>query len=159
MCGRIIPVICGKEWGFLGIGPVPTFWPMMAGLRTVMGLVGVSPRLCCCVRVSVMRLRVHRKLTLLPSWIQLVLTSLCHVLRPCHSFKDCALPSSLPFQQHTLLLLLENIQNVSLALEPLLSVFTIHQHIDHSQCCVPVTAAHLQNFFIHPNRGSELMKQ
>ena len=105
------------------------------------------------------RLKVSWKSNLSPSWTQLVLISLCHVLWPCHSFKHCALLSFLPFQQHTLLLLLENIQNVSLALEPLLSVFTIHQHVDHPQCCVPVTAAHLQNFIIHPNRGSELIKQ
>ena len=142
MRGRII---LEKRWGFLGIGPVPVFWPLMAGLRTVMALVGVPASLCWCVGVRVMGLGVHWKLTLLPSWIQLVLASLCHVLRPCHSFKDCALPSSLPFQQHPLLLLLENIQNVSLALEPLLSILTIHQHVGHSPCCVPVTAARPQN--------------
>ena len=26
MSGRIIPTILGKEWKFLGIGPLPTFW-------------------------------------------------------------------------------------------------------------------------------------
>jgi len=31
------------EWqGFPGIGPPPTFWPFMAGLRTAMAHVGMS---------------------------------------------------------------------------------------------------------------------
>ena len=36
MNGRIIPTILGKGWGFPGIGPLPTFWPFMVSLRTVM---------------------------------------------------------------------------------------------------------------------------
>ena len=31
---RIIPTI--SRWGFPGIGPLPTFWPFMVSLRTVM---------------------------------------------------------------------------------------------------------------------------
>ena len=34
--GRIIPTILGKGWGFPGIGPLPSFWPFMVSLRTVM---------------------------------------------------------------------------------------------------------------------------
>ena len=36
MNGRIILTILGKGWGFPGIGPLPTFWPFMVSLRTVM---------------------------------------------------------------------------------------------------------------------------
>ena len=32
----------GRGLGFPEIGPPPTFWPFMVGLRTVMALVGVS---------------------------------------------------------------------------------------------------------------------
>ena len=38
------------------------------------------------------------EVSLPPSWTQLVLTSLCHVLWLYHSFKGLALPHSLPFQ-------------------------------------------------------------
>ena len=37
------------------------------------------------------------KLTCLPSWIHLILNSLCCVLELCHSFKSWTLPSSLLF--------------------------------------------------------------
>ena len=42
MSGRIILMILGKEWGFLGIGPPPIVWPFMVGLRTVMEPEGMS---------------------------------------------------------------------------------------------------------------------
>ena len=42
MSGRVIPVILGKGCGFPGIGPLPTFWPFMVGLGTVIALVGVT---------------------------------------------------------------------------------------------------------------------
>ena len=43
-----------------------------------------------------MRLQVYQKSNLLPSWTQLVLTSFCPVLQPCHSSKGCdLLPSFL----------------------------------------------------------------
>ena len=35
MSGRIIPTILEKGQGFPRIGPPPTFWPFMVGLRTV----------------------------------------------------------------------------------------------------------------------------
>ena len=41
MSGGIIPTIWGKGQGFPGIGPLPTFWPFMVGLETVMVPVGV----------------------------------------------------------------------------------------------------------------------
>ena len=50
MSGRVIPTILGKEWGFPGIGPQSTFWPFMAGLRTVMALVGM-----CCIPTNVLQ--------------------------------------------------------------------------------------------------------
>ena len=39
-----------------------------------------------------MRLKVYWKSNLPPSWIQLILTSFCHVLWLCNSFKCCACP-------------------------------------------------------------------
>ena len=36
MSDRIIPTVLGKGQGFPGIGPLPTFWPFMASLGTVM---------------------------------------------------------------------------------------------------------------------------
>ena len=41
---RVIPTMWGKRQGFPGTGPLPTFWPFMVSLRTVMALVGVSFR-------------------------------------------------------------------------------------------------------------------
>ena len=46
----------------------------------------------------IMSLKVYWKSTCLPSWTYLVLTSFCHVLWLCHSFKGCTLPPSLLFQ-------------------------------------------------------------
>ena len=42
MSGRIIPIILGKEWRFPGVGPPPTFRPLVVSLRIVIALVGVS---------------------------------------------------------------------------------------------------------------------
>ena len=42
MSGRIIPTILEKQRGFPGIGPLPTLWPFLVGLRTVPAPVGVS---------------------------------------------------------------------------------------------------------------------
>ena len=50
MSGRVIPTILGKEWGFPGIGPQSALWPFMAGLRTVMALVGM-----CCIPTNVLQ--------------------------------------------------------------------------------------------------------
>ena len=36
MSGRIIPTIWRKGRGFPGIGLLPSFWPFMVGLGTVM---------------------------------------------------------------------------------------------------------------------------
>ena len=33
MSGKIILIFSGKGWGFPGIGPPPTFWPLMVGLK------------------------------------------------------------------------------------------------------------------------------
>ena len=41
MSGKIIPIILGIGQGFPGIGPPHNFWPFVAGLRTVVVLVGV----------------------------------------------------------------------------------------------------------------------
>ena len=47
MSGRIILTVLGKGWGFPGIGPLPTFWPLMVGLGTVTALAGVSLSIMC----------------------------------------------------------------------------------------------------------------
>ena len=49
MSGRSIPVILEKEQRLRGgIGLQPTFWSLMAGLRIVVALVGVSLRWLMC---------------------------------------------------------------------------------------------------------------
>jgi len=95
MSRRIIPVIWGKGWRFPGIGPLPTFWPFMVDLRTVMVLVRVPFSMLVYYNEHVMRLKVYWKLNLPPSWTQLVVTSLCHVLWLYHFLKvvSCPLPS------------------------------------------------------------------
>ena len=73
------------------------FLTLMVSLGTVMAPVGVSFSLLMCY----MRLYTEAQGLVevdLPSWIHLVLISLCHVLGLCHSFKSCALPPSLLFQ-------------------------------------------------------------
>ena len=69
----------------------------MVGLGTVMVLAGVIFSLLMCYEERIMRLKVYWKSNLLPSWTWLALTSFCRVLCPCHSFRGCALPSSLQF--------------------------------------------------------------
>ena len=36
----------GKRQGFPGVGPLPTFWPFMVSLGTVMAPVGVTFSIC-----------------------------------------------------------------------------------------------------------------
>ena len=62
MNGRIISTILGNAWGFLGIGPLSTVWPFMAGLRTVMALVGMSFKMPMCYSEHKMRLKVSVQL-------------------------------------------------------------------------------------------------
>ena len=68
MSGRISPTILEKGWRFPGIGPPPTFWPFMVGLRTVMAPVGVSLSMLIHYNECIMRLKFYWKLNLLPSW-------------------------------------------------------------------------------------------
>ena len=42
--GRSIPAIWGNVWRFPGNGPLPTFWPLLVDLRTVVAPVDVSFR-------------------------------------------------------------------------------------------------------------------
>ena len=128
--------IWDKGQGFPGIGPWPTFWPLMVGLRTVMALVGVSFSMLIYYNEHIMRLKVYWKFNLPPSWTQLVLTSLCHVLWPYHSFKCCALLPSLLFQPHLIYSTLLPIIN--------------HPRVSHkweTQNPLPRTAMGVTNFF------------
>ena len=68
MSGRIIPTIGGKGQRFPGIGPPPTFWPFMVSLGTVMALAGVSLSMLMYYNEHMMRLRVHWKSNIPPSW-------------------------------------------------------------------------------------------
>ena len=54
MSERIILPISG-EGGFSGDGPLPTFWSLMVGLRTVLSAVPFSLLICeaCILRVKV----------------------------------------------------------------------------------------------------------
>lgn len=81
------------------MGHCPLFRPFMVSLRNILVLVGVSFSMQKYYNEHMMRLSVYclQKLNLLPSWTQLVLTSLCHILWFCRSFKHCALPPSLLF--------------------------------------------------------------
>ena len=85
MIGWSIPVILEKGWGFQGIGPPPTFWHFVVILRTIM-----APGVC--YTESILRLKVKWKLSP-PSWTQLVLISLCHVLLLLLKVVPCPLPS------------------------------------------------------------------
>ena len=80
MSRRIIPVICGKGWRFPGIGPLPTSWPFMVDLRTVMVPVRVPFSMLVYYNEHVMRLKVYWKSNLPPSLTSFVLPSFCHVL-------------------------------------------------------------------------------
>ena len=68
MSGRIIPTILGKGRIFPGIEPPPTFRPFMVSLGTVLVLVGVSFSMLMYYNECIMRLKVHWKLNLPPSW-------------------------------------------------------------------------------------------
>ena len=68
--------------------------------RTLTALEGVSFSMLMCYNEHMMRHKVYWKLTFPPSWTQLVLSSLYHVLWSCRSFKGCALPPSLLFYSH-----------------------------------------------------------
>ena len=65
MSRRIIPVILEnpRDWGFPGLGPLPTFWPFMVSLKTVMVLVDVSFRTLMYYSEHMMRLKVYRNMT------------------------------------------------------------------------------------------------
>ena len=49
-----------------------------------------------------MKLKVHWRLNLVSSWTWSVLTSFCHVIWLCHSFKGCFLIPSFPFHNYLL---------------------------------------------------------
>ena len=97
MSGKVIPAILGVGRRFPGIGPPPTFWPLMVSLETVMVLMDVSFSLLMYYDEHILRLKVYWKFTCQPSWTYLVLISLCHVLGLCHSFKVYFLLSSFLF--------------------------------------------------------------
>ena len=59
MSERRIPAVWGMGWGFLGTGPLPTFWPFMVGLRAVMALVGESFSMLMCFNEQIMKLKVY----------------------------------------------------------------------------------------------------
>ena len=91
-----IPAILGKGWGFPGIGPLPTFWPLWLALELSWHL------WVCRLAYWCVTMRVYwgsRSSGSLTSWTYLVLISLCCVLKLCHSLKGCALPSSLLFHR------------------------------------------------------------
>ena len=90
---RTIPTIWEKRQGSLGFGPPLTFWPFIVSLKTVMALVDVSFSFLNHDE-HLLRPKFWWKMTVLPSWTYLILNSLCHVLRLCHSFKSCTLPPS-----------------------------------------------------------------
>ena len=58
MSGKIIPAILGKGWIFPGIGPPPTFWPLIVSLETVMVLMDVSFSLLMYYDEHILRLKV-----------------------------------------------------------------------------------------------------
>ena len=96
MSGRSIPAILGRDGDFQELGHRPLFdpygqsWNCHGACGCVIQLADVS--------LLILRLKVQwKKSTCPPSWIHLVLISLCHVLGLCHSFKGCALPPSLLF--------------------------------------------------------------
>ena len=65
MSERIIPTISGKR-RFLRIGAA--FGPLTVGLRTVMAPVDVSLDILMYYNDCIMRIKVHWKSNLLPSW-------------------------------------------------------------------------------------------
>ena len=57
MNGKIIPTILGKQWIFLGIGLLPTFWSLMVSLGTVMVSLGVSFSLLMSYNEHILRIK------------------------------------------------------------------------------------------------------
>lgn len=78
MSRRII--VLGKGQTFPGIGPLLTFWSLVAGFEPVMAPEGVSLSLLMCYSERIRRFKVQWRSPCLPSWTQFVLTSLCPVL-------------------------------------------------------------------------------
>ena len=68
MSGKIIPIILGIGQGFPGIGPPHNFWPFVAGLRTVVVLVGVPLSMLVYYNEPIVSLKVHWKVNLRSSW-------------------------------------------------------------------------------------------
>ena len=58
MSKRIIPTILGKGQKFPGIEPLPTFWPFMVNVRTVMVPVGESFIILIYYKKCILRLKV-----------------------------------------------------------------------------------------------------
>lgn len=83
----------GKEQRFSGFGPLPTFWPVMVGLRDVMVLVVCY--LACANVLQWVRLKVCGGGE--PAILGLVGFSqfMPYFQGLCYSFKGCALPASL----------------------------------------------------------------
>ena len=98
MSGRNILAILGRGMGISRNWESHVF-TFVVCLGSVMASVGMSFSLLTCYSEHLMRLKFHWKLNLLPSWTLLVLNSFFHVLAQCHSFKCCALPPSLLFQE------------------------------------------------------------
>ena len=96
MSGKIIPVISGKGWGFPGIGPPLTFWPLMVGLKlSWCWWVWHLSLLCYDVMKSLYWAQGVVEINLSTILTYLVLISLSPVLRLCHSFQVSVLPLSL----------------------------------------------------------------
>ena len=95
MSGKIIPIISGKMRAFPGIRPLPIFWPFIVNLRTLMALEGVSFSMLMYYSMHIMRLKVHWKWNVPPSWTKWVLTNFCHALQYVILLK--VVPCPLPF--------------------------------------------------------------
>ena len=82
-------------WRFPGIGPPLPFWPLMVGHRTPWHWWACHSAYANILQWEFNEAQVYWKSTPLLSWTWLVLTSFCHVLQLCHTFKvvPCPLPS------------------------------------------------------------------
>ena len=100
MSGRNIPAILGRGGDFQELGQLPLFDPYGRSWNCH-GACGCVIQVMC-FHERILRLKVQWKSTRLPSQINLVLISLCRVLGLCHSFKGCALPPSVLFQEYML---------------------------------------------------------
>ena len=99
MSGRIILAIWEKGWRFPGFGPPSTLWPFMVSLETPKALMSVPFNVLMYYNEHIMRLKIYLgvesfSILDLVGYNQFML----HPQGLCHSFKDCALPSSLLFQ-------------------------------------------------------------